>query len=136
MRTARTLRFTKPHTGSWPGWRKGRPIGQYRGRACTNSSPIVTHPRIYEPPTPLDRALDQVAAWLESPTLVTLTESPTHWVALRTILTEARVAGPQVHDARVAALCRQHGVRELRTADRDFSRFSGLAIVNPLLAMP
>ena len=31
---------------------------------------IVTHPRIYAPPTPLGRALDQVDAWLESPTLV------------------------------------------------------------------
>lgn len=94
---------------------------------------IVTHPRIYAPSTPLDRALDQIAAWLESPTLVTLTETPTHWAVLRTMLTEARVVGAQVHDARVAALCRQHGVRELWTADRDFSRFAGIARVNPLL---
>ncbi len=35
---------------------------------------IVTHPRIYAPPTPLDRALDQVDAWLESPTLAVLAE--------------------------------------------------------------
>src|SRR5437016_4088870 len=35
---------------------------------------ITTHPRIYNPPTPLARALDQVDAWLESPTLVLLTE--------------------------------------------------------------
>lgn len=44
---------------------------------------IVTHPRIYAPPTPLARAVDQVDAWLESPSLVLLTESPTHWSALR-----------------------------------------------------
>jgi uncharacterized protein len=43
------------------------------------------------------------------------------------------VIGPQVHDARVAALCRVHGVRELWTADRDFSRFPGLAVRNPLV---
>ncbi len=94
---------------------------------------IVTHPRIYAPPTPLDRALDQVEAWLESPTLVTLTESAAHWVTLRGIMAAARVAGAQVHDARVAALCRQHGVRELWSADRDFSRFAGIAVVNPLI---
>src|SRR5229473_8418227 len=35
---------------------------------------IVTHPRIYAPPTPLARALDQVDAWVESPTLVLLAE--------------------------------------------------------------
>ena len=97
---------------------------------------IVTHPRIYTPPTPLDRALDQVEAWLESPTLVTLTESPTHWAVLRQVLTGARVAGPQIHDARIAALCRQHGVRELWSADRDFSRFGGIVVANPLIAAP
>jgi predicted nucleic acid-binding protein len=52
---------------------------------------------------------------------------------LRALLTAGRIAGPQVHDARVAALCRQHGVRELWSADRDFSRFAGLDLVNPLV---
>jgi uncharacterized protein len=94
---------------------------------------IVTHPRIYAPPTPLDRALDQVDAWLESPTLAVLAESGAHWLALWGLLAEGRVAGPQIHDARVAALCRQHGVRELWSADRDFSRFAGLGVANPLL---
>jgi predicted nucleic acid-binding protein len=39
-----------------------------------------------------------------------------------------------VHDARVAAICRDHGVRELWTSDRDFSRFPQLTVVNPLVA--
>jgi hypothetical protein len=43
------------------------------------------------------------------------------------------ITGPAVHDARVAALCLAHGVRELWTADRDFSRFPRLRAVNPLL---
>ena len=94
---------------------------------------IVTHPRIYVPPTPLPGALDQVDAWLESPTLTLLTESATHWPTLRGLLSDGRITGAQVHDARVAALCRQHGVRELWSADRDFSRFNGLAVVNPLI---
>ena len=37
-----------------------------------------------------------------------------------------------VHDARGAVLCIVHGVTDFRTADRDFSRFRGLAIRNPL----
>ena len=48
--------------------------------------------------------------------------------------TAGRVVGPQVHDARIAALCRLHGVRELWTADRDFTRFDGLVVRNPLIA--
>ena len=95
---------------------------------------IVTHPRIYRPPTPLAVALDQVAAWLEAPTLTVLAESEGYWESFRTIAATAQVEGPQVHDARVAALCRHHGVRELWTADRDFSRFAGLRVRNPLVA--
>src|SRR4051812_40193836 len=87
---------------------------------------IATHPRIYKPPTTLSQALDQVAAWFESPTLMLLAESETHWVTLRILLEAGRIAGPQVHDARIAVLCRQHGVRELWSADRDFSRFADL----------
>jgi uncharacterized protein len=94
---------------------------------------IVTHPRIYAPSIPIEHALNQVDAWLESPSLVLLTESSEHWPTLRALLTAGRIAGPRVHDARIAALCRQHGVRELWSADRDFSRFAGLTVVNPLV---
>lgn len=94
---------------------------------------IVTHPRIYAPPTPLPAALDQVEAWLEAPSLVLLAESEGYWRELRPALEAGRVAGAQVHDARVAALCRLHGVRELLTADRDFGRFPGLTVRNPLV---
>lgn len=93
---------------------------------------IVTHPRIYSPPTPLGRALDQVDAWMESPSLVLLSEGEGYWPMLRTIVARGRITGPLVHDARVAALCLHHGVRELWTADRDFSRVQGLSTRNPL----
>ena len=94
---------------------------------------IVTHPRIYAPPTPLPAALDQVDAWLEAPGLVLLAETEEYWRGLRPLLEAGRVAGAQVHDARVAALCRLHGVRELWTADRDFGRLPELTVRNPLV---
>jgi uncharacterized protein len=56
-----------------------------------------------------------------------------HSAALRALLVASHVAGARVHDARIAALCRQHGVREFWSADRDFNRFAGLAVVNPLV---
>jgi uncharacterized protein len=93
---------------------------------------ITTHPRIYDPPTPLVSALDQVDAWLESPMLTLLAESEQYWPELRLLVEAGRIAGPRIHDARVAALCRQHGVREFWSADRDFSRFTELPLVNPL----
>lgn len=94
---------------------------------------IVTHPRIYSPPTPLDLAIDQVAAWLESPNVFLLSEGEKYWPALRRVAGAARVTGPQTHDARVAALCQEHGTDELWTADRDFGRFPGLKFRNPLV---
>ena len=94
---------------------------------------VVTHPRIYRPPTPMVRAVAQVDAWLESPTLVLLGEADGHWQSLKALATAGKIDGPQFHDARVAALCLTHGVRELWTADRDFSRFPGLRVVNPLI---
>ena len=93
---------------------------------------IVTHRRIYAPPSPVEVALDQVDAWLEAPALVVLAESEQHWPELRALIARGRVMGGLLHDARIAALCRQHGVRELWSADRDFGRFSGLAVLNPL----
>ena len=94
---------------------------------------IATHPRIYSPPTPLVRALEQVDAWLQSPSVTVLSEGGRYWSVLKEDLTAGRTTGPQVHDARVAALCRHHGVAELLTADRDFSRFTQLSVRNPLV---
>jgi toxin-antitoxin system PIN domain toxin len=94
---------------------------------------IVTHPRIYDPPTPLGKATDQAEAWLESPSLILLAESEEHWSQLSSLLRSGRIAGPKVHDARVAAICIQHGASELWTIDRDFSRFPGLKVRNPLV---
>lgn len=93
---------------------------------------IATHPRIWDPPTPLENAIDQVDAWLESPSVALLAEGDAHWGELRDLLRAGRVAGPRVHDARIAAVCLAHGVRELWTADRDFSRFPALSTTNPL----
>jgi toxin-antitoxin system PIN domain toxin len=95
---------------------------------------IVTHPLIYSPPTPLPGALDQVEAWLESPSLTLLAESGRYWPELRVLLEPGLIRGPQIHEARIAALCTLYAVKELWTADRDFRRFPGLAVVNPLVA--
>lgn len=94
---------------------------------------IVTHPRIYLPPTPREAGLDQIAAWLESPSLMLLAESTEYWTVLRALVSRAKIAGAQVHDARIAALCIHHDVRELWTADRDFSRYGSLPTANPLV---
>ncbi|GAA3444929.1 type II toxin-antitoxin system VapC family toxin [Planomonospora venezuelensis] len=93
---------------------------------------IVTHPRVYAPPSTAAEAVRQIDAWLGSPSLVMIGEAGNHWQVLQKMLQEGKVAGPMVHDARIAALCATHGVRELWTMDRDFSRFPALVTRNPL----
>lgn len=94
---------------------------------------IVTHPRIYSPPTPLAEAIDQIEAWLESPGLMLLKETEGYWLQFRNTIETGRIVGGQIHDARIAALCHLHEVKELWSADRDFSRFSDISVRNPLI---
>jgi uncharacterized protein len=93
---------------------------------------VVTNRRIFARPSTTQEALRQVELWKESPMLILEGESPLHWGTLRGLALPAKVAGAMVHDARVAAICIDHGVTVLWTADRDFSRFS-LRTANPLL---
>ena len=93
---------------------------------------IATHPRIYRPPTPAERALADLDTWFESPSLRLIGETESYWLILRQMLRSSAATGPMVHDARIAAICLAHGVTTLLTADRDFSRY-GIAVRNPLL---
>ena len=94
---------------------------------------MVTHPRIYKPATPLATAMLQVDYWKESPGLRLLGEGPGYWEHLKDLLAAGKAMGPIVHDGRVMAICRVHGVREIWTADRDYSRFKGIRTRNPLI---
>jgi uncharacterized protein len=94
---------------------------------------IVTHPRIYQPPTPLAKAIEQIEIWLEAPSLRLIAELREHWKELCAIASAGKVRGGAIHDARIVAICREHGVRELWSADRDFARLGGLAVKNPLI---
>jgi toxin-antitoxin system PIN domain toxin len=93
---------------------------------------ITTHPRIFAPPTPLQLAMEALDVWLVSPRCEAIGEGPGYVDVLKRLATDGKAAGPMIHDARVAAICIHHGVLELWTADRDFSRFPELKTRNPL----
>ena len=92
---------------------------------------VVTHARVFDPPSTVDDVLRDVESLLESPTLVLLGEGSRHESAMRRAIDSSGTVGNLVHDAHIAALLLEHGVGELWTADRDFSRFAGLTVVNP-----
>jgi len=93
---------------------------------------IVTHPRIFDPPSPLQTALDQISAWLDSPSIMLISETHGYWEILEDTIRSSQTKGPMIHDARIAAICIQQGVTELLSADRDFGRFNKLIVINPL----
>jgi toxin-antitoxin system PIN domain toxin len=92
---------------------------------------VVTHPRVFKPPTQLAMALEDLDRLLDAPAITLLGEGPGHRAHLRNMVTAGRATGNIAHDAHIAALLREHGVREFWTTDKDFHRFPGIAIRNP-----
>ncbi len=94
---------------------------------------VVTHPRIYRPPSTPAQAVAQVHAWTESPACVVIFEGPSAMARLWETAEEAKITGPMVHDARIVATCLAEGVSTLWSADRDLSRFPSLRTENPVV---
>ncbi len=94
---------------------------------------IATHPRIYAPPSTLAQAFGAMDAWLASRHCRLLGEGTGYWEEFKRLALQANISGPLTHDARIAALCLHHGVREFWTHDRDFNRFPRLKARNPLV---
>jgi uncharacterized protein len=95
---------------------------------------ITTNPKLYAPATPLSVAFVQIREWLNSGSVSLLHDGPLHVETLMKLSQAASLRGPQIHDARIAAICLDHGISELWTADRDSSRFPALQTRNPLVA--
>ncbi len=95
---------------------------------------IVTHPKIYNPPTPLTTAIKALEAWQASPGLRLLGEGSGYSKILARLAVAGKIKGAKIHDARIASICLHHGVKKLWTADRDFSSFPELVCVNPLVS--
>lgn len=93
---------------------------------------VVTNPRIWKDhATTPDQAWAQLAAWFAAPNVRLIAETTDFATLLAGFACRARVRGPLIHDARVAAICVAHGVDKLLTRDRDFSLFPELTIENP-----
>lgn len=92
---------------------------------------VVTNPRIYRRPSPLDTALAFVDGLVEQPTCVPIAAGRRHWRILRGLLHDADARGNLVPDAHLAAVAIEHG-GTVATRDRGFGRFRGLRWLDPL----
>lgn len=97
---------------------------------------VVTHPRVFHPPTPLDEAWRAVESLLDSPSRVRLAEGERHREILAELLRTSAPEGNLLHDAHIAALLIEHGAYEIITADEAFRRFRRLKVVNPFRPSP
>ncbi|HEU4850431.1 MAG TPA: TA system VapC family ribonuclease toxin [Terrimesophilobacter sp.] len=93
----------------------------------------VTRKSYFSHPAGMADALAFLQALQQSYGCFVLDESALHFTTLNEILIASGVTGAKVHDARIAAICRDHAVQELWTADRDFGYFPWLNAVNPLV---
>ena len=80
---------------------------------------IATHPKICRPPTPSQR-LRQVEIWMESPSLRLWGELTGHRDELRDVLSAGKIVGGAAHDARIMAICREHGLRTANPGRGEF----------------
>lgn len=95
---------------------------------------IVTHHRVFDPPSTPAEALEAIRDFVAPPTVRVLSETARHPELLDRRLRETRVAGNLIHDAHLVALALEHGVHQILTLDGDFARFPQVASRNPFPA--
>ena len=92
---------------------------------------LTTNPRVFPKPFSIQTVTAIVQSWLAQPNVALLLPGENHWSLLRKLLEDHQLNRELVSDAHLAALCMEHGAM-LYTTDRDFARFKGLALRNPL----
>jgi uncharacterized protein len=92
---------------------------------------VVTHPRVFDPPTPLETALAFAEALRGRPNAVVLSPGPRHWEILSRISRETDARGNLLPDTWLAALAIEQGC-EFISADRGFARFASLRWSRPV----
>lgn len=93
---------------------------------------VVTHPRVFNPPSSLADGLAFAHLLRGQPNAVLIAPGPRHWDIFAGLCRAAGVKGNLIPDAYLAALAIESG-SEWVTTDRDYSRFPGLRWRHPLV---
>jgi toxin-antitoxin system PIN domain toxin len=92
---------------------------------------LSTSPRVVSSPLDPASAMDYVERWLGRHQVTVVEPTRRHSAVLRDLLRATGTGGNLVMDAHLAALAIEHGAT-LCSADRDFGRFPGVELSNPL----
>ena len=93
---------------------------------------VVTNPRVFNPPSTLDKSFAFVNSLADRPTARIVGPGPDHLDIFESLCRQSRAAGKLIADAQHAAIALEHGCTFV-TTDSDFSRFPGLRWQHPLV---
>ena len=89
---------------------------------------VVTHRRVFNPPSTTVEAFDFIKSLVASPTCVVVRPEAAYIEYFEAVVRQADARGNLIFDAQIAALCREHGISMILTQDHDFKRFDGLQV--------
>lgn len=84
---------------------------------------VVTHPRVFAPPTTIRNALAALDELLQSPAVSLLLPGNRYWSCLHDVISQGQASGNVVFDAQIVAVCLEHGIDFLISEDRGLKRF-------------
>lgn len=91
---------------------------------------IMTHPRVFSPPSDPETAMEACARAIRAPRTRVVRPGERHWQIFDRLVREGGACGNDVPDAYHAALAIEHGAT-LASFDRGLARFPGLRLVDP-----
>lgn len=92
---------------------------------------VVTHRRVFSPPSTMSQALGFVDDVIASPVCRVVRPGREFLRLLAETARAADARGNLMFDAQIAALCREHGIASVLTNDRDFARFEHVRVRYP-----
>lgn len=94
---------------------------------------VVSNPRAFNPCLKAEQALLAIDTLRKTSRVKMIGPGPGHLEVLLEVIRASGASGGAIHDARIAAICIEHRVDEIWTADRDFLRYPGIRVRNPLV---
>lgn len=96
---------------------------------------LSTSPRVFRRPLSASQTAEVITGWLKDSRWTVLDPGARHWEILEHLLIDGQATGAIVMDAHLAALAIEHGAT-LASGGKDFTRFPGLRLLNPLAPPP
>ncbi|HMD96285.1 MAG TPA: type II toxin-antitoxin system VapC family toxin [Terriglobia bacterium] len=95
---------------------------------------VSTQRSAFAHPPSFSESWDFVQTLRAFPSFEILAETERHAEVIDELVREyPHMAGTRFHDLHIAAVMREHGITDIRTADTDFHQFKFLRVTNPLL---